>query len=203
MIKKKISFLLFSALFAACAVSSEAQVVKGFYKTSYKSRNNGTFDKKTGLLSVGYGFPNLATGTYGLYNRLGFGPVYLKYEHGIMDEVGIGGYAAVAASRYKYSSNYVDKAFAFSIGAMGYYHLNKLIPIKKLDGYLGAGVAVKRYSYSYDEGYSGYIYDYNYFRVRPIFKAGARYYVAPSFSFYAETGYDDMSAMNLGITFRF
>lgn len=202
----KLTLVALMGVFAFSPSLVQAQKGKAFYKTPYKSRNSGSFDKRTGLLSLGYGFPNRATGDYyfwGGSNRIGFGPAYVKYEHGVADEIGIGGYMAVAASRYKYNSNYVDKALAISGGVMGFYHFNKLIPVSKLDVYAGAGIGVRQYTYSYDDDFFGNRDNRTNFSVRPVVKVGARYYVAKSFGFYGEAGYDYMSDVNLGITFRF
>lgn len=184
----------------------QAQNGRAFYKTSYKSRNSGSFSAKTGLLSFGIGFPNRSGAGYDWDNdRLGFGPLYVKYEHGILDELGIGGYVAGAASRHKYGPNdrFTDKIFSVSIGAMAYYHFNKLIPVRKLDVYAGAGIGGRQLTYTYDDDWAGSRGDRTNFDVIPLFKVGARYYFTKMFGVYGEGGYDDMSDVNLGITLRF
>lgn len=186
--------------------SVQAQNARSFYKTSYKSRNSGSFSARSGLLSFGIGFPNRSGAGYDWDDdRLGFGPLYVKYEHGILDELGIGGYVAAAASRHKYGPNdrYTDKVFSVSIGAMAYYHFNKLIPVRKLDVYAGAGIGGRQLSYSYDNDWAGTRYEDSEFDVIPLFKVGARYYFTKMFGVYGEGGYDDMSDVNLGITLRF
>lgn len=190
--------------------ASFAQNGRAFYKTPYKSRNSGSFDRHSGLLSLGFGFPNRSgTGIDywgGNERRLGIGPGYLKYEHGIIDEIGIGGYVAAAASRYKYGPDrrFTDRIFAISFGVMGYYHFNKLIPVRQLDVYAGAGVGGRQIAYSYDDDFTGDSgSDRGDFDVMPLFKVGARYYFTRVFGVYAEGGYDNMSDVNLGITFRF
>ena len=187
-----------------------AQSGKAFYKTPYKSRNSGSFDRHSSLLSFGVGFPNRSgTGLDywgGDERRASIGPGYIKYEHGILDELGLGGYAAVAASRYKYgpSRRYTDRVFAFSVGFMGYYHFNKLIPVRMLDVYAGAGIGVRNLSYSYDDEFTGKSDDdRTSFTAMPLFKVGARWYFTKMFGVYAEGGYDKMSDVNLGITLRF
>lgn len=208
--KKKIltlALLLSAGLFMA--TETQAQNARAFYKTSYKSRNSGSFDRRSSLLSFGFGIPNRSgTGIDywgGNEKRLGIGPGYVKYEHGITDEIGIGGYLAGAASRYKYGPDrrYTDHVFAVSVGAMGYYHFNKLIPVRKLDVYAGAGIGFRNISYSYDDDIKAYTDDRSDFDVMPLFKVGARYYFTPMFGVYAEGGYDNMSDVNLGITLRF
>lgn len=204
-------FLAFSLLLGiGLAITASAQNGRAFYKTSYKSRNSGSFDRTSGLLSFGIGFPNRSGAGYDYWGgdskRMGIGPGYIKYEHGIMDEIGIGGYVAAAASRYKHGPDrrYTDRTIAVSVGAMGYYHFNKLIPIRKLDVYAGVGLGVRQLSYSYDDDYNGFDEDdRSDFDVMPLFKVGARYYFTKVFGLYGEAGYDNMSDVNLGITLRF
>lgn len=184
---------------------THAQVDKSFYKTPYKSRNIGSFGKSTNVVTLGYGFPNLSgTGWAGWgSNRVSIGPAYLKYEHGIRDEIGIGGYVAGAASRVKYSGNrYTDRVTAFSMGILGYYHFNKIIPVRNLDVYAGVGIGFRNRSYTYD-AVGNWRNDYTDFNVMPLLKVGARYYFTPFFGVYAESGYDNMSSGNIGISFRF
>lgn len=200
------SLALTCILLLTLAGSVQAQDARSFYKTSYKSRNSGSFSARSGLLSFGIGFPNRSGAGYDWdSDRLGFGPLYVKYEHGILDELGIGGYVAAAASRHKYGPNdrFTDKVFSVSVGAMAYYHFNKLIPVRKLDVYAGAGIAGRQLTYSYDDDWNGGRSHDSEFDVIPLFKVGARYYFTKMFGVYGEGGYDDMSDVNLGITLRF
>ncbi len=197
---KKLVLLVFSiALFYS---TSEAQTGKAFYNTSYKTRNSGSFGKSTNLLTFSYGFPNVPLSGYNYRgnDRVGFGPAYAKYEHGIMDEVGIGGQVALSGGRYNYGNNQDERISTFHFAVLGYYHFNKLIPVSKLDVYAGAGLAFRNRAVRYsDNAFS----DNTSTNVTPSVKVGARYYVKPHFAFYAEAGYDDMSDVNLGVTFRF
>jgi hypothetical protein len=187
-----------------------AQSGRGFYNTPYKSRNSGSFDRTSGLLTFGVGFPNRSGAGFdywgGNERRAGIGPGYIKYEHGIMDELGIGGYVAAAASRYKYGPDrrYTDRVFSVSVGAMVYYHFNKLIPVSKLDVFAGAGLGVRQLTYTYDDDATGdFDDDRTSFDGMPLFRVGARYYFTKVFGVYAAGGYDNMSDIDLGITFRF
>jgi len=74
--------------------------------------------------------------------------------------------------------------------------LNPLIPIEKMDVYAGAGLAFKNVSYD-DQDY----YDNDATITVPV-KVGIRYYIKPAFAFYAESGWDGMSAINLGVTLK-
>lgn len=194
---KKAGFLpLLFTFFLATAAHAQNNG-RAFYEQSYKSRNSGSFDHNASVLSLGYGFPNHSgAGYWRGGNRVGFGPAYLKYEHGIIDEIGIGGYIAFAASRYKNNNN-VEHTTAFGMGILGYYHFNKLIPLSRLDVYLGAGLGFRSWAYTDQDGVRESNFD-----PLPIGKIGARWYFTPGFAVYAEGGYDDMSDVNLGITFR-
>ncbi len=208
----KKSILTFALLLGMTLLFADvhAQSGRAFYKTPYKSRNSGSFSRKASLLSFGIGFPNRSGTGLDYWNdddrRLGIGPGYVKYEHGLTDEIGLGGYVAAAASRYKYGPNrrYTDHIFAGSLGIMGFYHFNKLIPVRKLDVYAGAGVGVRQLTYSYDDNFPGDTSDdRTSFTAMPLFKVGARWYFTRMFGVYAEGGYDKMSDVNLGITLRF
>ena len=178
------------------------QKSKSFYNTSYKSRNSGSFGRSTGLLTFSYGFPNLPVSGYSYIgdNRIGFGPVYAKYEHAIMDEVGIGGQMAFSVGRYKYGNNEHERIRSVHFAALGYYHFNKLIPVRQLDVYAGAGLAFRRRAVSYtDDLY----FDDTQEDVDIALKVGLRYYPKNNVGLYAEAGYDHMSDVNLGVSFRF
>jgi hypothetical protein len=191
------------------AANTYAQSARSFYDTPYRSRNIGSFSKHTGILSLGFGFPN-NSGTGIDYwggddHRLGYGPMYLKYEHGIMTELGLGGYLSMAGSKYEYGPDYryTDRIFSFSGGFLAYYHFNKLIPVRNLDVYAGAGLAFRQLAYTYDDDYGSNGSDRGDFDIFPVIKIGARYYFTRGFGVYGEGGYDKMSDVNLGITFRF
>lgn len=184
--------LLFSAVaIAALSFSSvadaSAQVIKGFYKQSYKARNNGTYDKATSLFSVGLGAPY----AYGAGYRSTLPPVYVKYEKAIMDEVGIGVVGGLGMGRFRPTK---ENYYATSIGVMGYYHFNKFIPLQKLDAYAGPGVGVDISNRNFDGTDVNFVF---------LFKVGARYYFNNSFGVYVESGYDLLSVANAGITLRF
>ncbi|HEX6223056.1 MAG TPA: hypothetical protein VFZ52_01515 [Chryseolinea sp.] len=178
-----------------CMGLSQAQVDKSFYNKSYESRNNGTFDKQTNLFSFGLGIPS-----YYSYSGFNQSPaLYGKYEHGFLrDEIGLGGYVAFGWGSYDYIGE--DYNFsAFSLAVLGYYHFNKMIPIEKMDVYAGAGLGVR--TFSADDAPGGGDYDES--GVIFVVKIGIRYYVVKNFAVYAETGYDDLSSVNFGGSFRF
>jgi len=198
---KKVILLAFALVSFSSAVFSQNS--SSFYRSSYESRNSGSFDKSTSIISVGYGFPNVPTNDFSYYgygagSRLAFGPVYGKYEHGFLrDEVGLGGQIAFSFGKVKPYLNHVN---AFDIGVLGFYHFNKLIPVEKLDVYAGLGFTIRSVSYQFESG-SG-ISDYNDTGVYAAFRVGARYYVKPALGLFADLGYDNMSVLNFGATFK-
>jgi|SRR5690606_26308273 len=197
--KKHLNSVLAIGLLLALSFTAVGQSGKAFYNTPYKSRNNGTFDKGTNLFSIGLGLPSRYTYDYDFGNgNIAFPALYLKYEHGILDELGLGGYVAVTGSRYKHG-NHVDRRTYLNFSILAYYHFNKIIPVKNLDVYAGAGGGVRHRIYH--DGST----DQTSGESRPVFvgKVGARYYFTPSFGVYAEAGTDGMSDVNAGITFRF
>ncbi|MEO7988864.1 MAG: hypothetical protein ABI663_04940 [Chryseolinea sp.] len=189
--------LILSIVLLICGSVAYSQNSKSFYKSSYETRNSGSWDKESMILSFGLGFPNVAVG-YGGLN--GFPPIYAKFEHGFLrDEVGLGGYISTGFGSFKYTGNEKTNFTAFSVGFLGYYHFNKLIPIEKMDVYAGAGLGFRNVSYSSDDIYFD---DSNDFQVTGQIKVGIRYYVKPALAFYAESGYDGMSSINLGVTLK-
>ena len=184
-----LSISALAAMSFSTASDASAQVIKGFYKQSYKSRNNGTFDKGTGIFSIGIGAPS---------HNHSFDPrlpaLYLKYEKGLMNEVGLGFIGGLSFGRHGRSR---DGAFNSLFGVLGYYHFNKIIPVRNLDVYAGAGVGLNIFNaYNWNDG------DVR-VNIIPLFKGGVRYYFTPSFGAFVESGYDRISSVNAGVTFRF
>ena len=223
--KTIIKLSLFLSLFISIDAGAQSSA-KEFYRTPYNSRNSGSYGRGDHLLSLGYGVPNWLYTGYGVGNtivrgggrtrHIGIGPVMLKYEFPIRDEVGLGLILQGATKSWRYDNanvTYRDRAWGTGIAFMGYYHFNKLINVPKLDVYAGLGVnftyqRVTRDAAYYDYYYNNYGYYYYEDRVqddfvaRPCGVVGARYYVAPKFAFAAEVGYTTFSSINLGITFK-
>lgn len=197
---KQILLLALTLVLTSHAIIQAQQLKKGFYKTSYESRNNGTFDKGTGILTFGLGVPRYAWSGFPL------GPAYIKYEHGLIrDEIGLGGHIAGTYYHDDYRLNnsvYKHNTTAVSFAIMGFYHFNKLIPVTMLDVYIGSGFGMSFFHHNYDDNLNYYNDNTD---VVPFFttKVGVRYYLNDSFGVYAEAGYDNMSSANLGISIRF
>lgn len=192
----KLKSTLVAAALSLLAAGAQAQDAKAFYNSSYKTRNSGSFSLNHRLFSVSYGFPTSLNDGFG-YGRIGFGPVMARFEAPVRDEVGIAGLAQIGG---RSSGGYWnDKSFAFGFGGMGFYHFNKLIPVRDLDVYAGVGIAVN-FTHVTREG--SHREDDNYVDPMPIGAVGARYYFSPNFAGFAEAGFTGMSSLNLGLTWR-
>lgn len=176
-----------------------------FYKQPYSSRNSGSFGKDFQLFSFSYGFPNWLYSGYGTqpfvpsYNRSSFGPVMARFEIAVREEVGVGALVQVAARRWRYGI-YRDHSLGVGVGAMGYYHGNKLIHVKSLDLYAGAGPGLSYRRLDHDEDFPATDDSRVGFDIFGV--AGARYYFTPSFAAFAEAGYTGFSSLNLGVTLK-
>ena len=180
---------------------------KSFYRTPYRSRNSGSYDKDVKTISLGFGFPNTVDNSYSYYGfatgtkRVGFGPIMAKYEHAIRNEIGIGAIAEFAYRRRRYDvgpNRYTDKTTGLGLSLLGYYHFNKFIPVRKLDVYAGLGLNINHITYKNDYTDN----TDNEVNVWPAAVAGARYLFTPSFNVYAEIGRTNFSWTNIGVGFR-
>jgi len=116
-------------------------------------------------VSVGYGLEFLngikstgSTDNFKVeYNENKFGPVYLKYEYGITDNIGIGadiGYGSNSISTTSIYTNPFDNSeiksetkanvTAYLVLAKGYYHF--LLDNEKMDPYVSAGLGLGIFS---------------------------------------------------------
>lgn len=172
-----------------------------FYKTPYRSRNNGTYSSNRSILNIGFGFPNTLHENYNYYSggRSGFGPVLLKYELAVREEIGVGVVLDAAYSQFRYYKNsysYSDKALGTGVSFLGYYHFNKFIPLRRLDVYAGLGVNIShvRVTNDYTNSKDGFV------DVLPAVVLGARYYFRPDLAPYLELGRTNYSYANIGIS---
>lgn len=194
------------ALAAGMLLLTNTSQAQGFYSQSYSERNSGSFERGASLLTLDYGVGSLGTigGLIGGYSRVPIGPVYLRYEIGIMDEVGIGAYIAPGFVRYRLtnvnSTTYDQNQLTLGSGLMGYYHFNKLIPVSKLDVFAGTGVSFRVINDSWPNSTRA---SETTFRVGIPVKVGARWYFSDGFGVHLESGYDHLSYLQAGITLKF
>ncbi|HMI08511.1 MAG TPA: hypothetical protein VK528_13260 [Flavobacterium sp.] len=198
-------FLCGNAAFAQQKKTTKSQPSKttsasSFYKTSYATRNSGSFDGDTHLITLSYGVPNTIdyTGFFYGNSESSVGPASIRYEFPIRDEAGVGLGVSGATKKYSYFGGSETKVSGIAISPLGFYHFNKLIPIAKLDVYAGIGASVNLLNYTYedtDEKDSDVEID-------PAGLVGARYYFTHSFSAMAEVGEGSFSIFRVGLSFR-
>lgn len=204
--KRKLAISIATAAILGSSVIT-AQANNSFYSTPYKSRNSGSHYQGQHTLTFGLGFPNQSAKGYftvGEY-RMGFGPIYAKYEYGLMDEIGLGARLSYATGGHKLG-NVKATNDAFAASFLGYYHFNKLIPVKQLDVYAGAGIGFRHRNYErihYRNNNDVHITSHNQFNVMPVVVLGAKWYFTKTFGVYAEGGWDGMSQVNLGVALKF
>jgi len=204
---------IFVFTFAVLAVSATAQKKKdpkamaaktassGFYATPYASRNIGSFDKQTHLVSLTYGFPNTLDYADFLFggSSSGIGPVNLRYEFAVRDEVSVGLAVGGAFKKWDFGGGVETKVTGISASPLGFYHFNKLIPVKQLDVYAGVGANVNYIAYKYNDDL---VDDDNEIEVYPTALVGARYYFADNFSGLVEIGGSSFSIIKIGLSVR-
>ena len=185
---KKI-LLSLSALVLVATTAQDTFAAGGFYDTPYSKRNSGSFGRGASLLSFSLGFPASYLDNYG---DVKLPPLYAKYEYGVAPEVGVAFHAGVGQS--KFSKH--DKMTVSSFGFYGFYHFNKLIPVRNLDVYAGVGPVIVNRNWDDRWGRA------NDTELMFGFRAGARYYVTPNFGFNFDFGSDRTSTAAVGVTFN-
>src|SRR6218665_600542 len=95
----------FTLIMLACSGIIVAQSSVNFYDQPYGQRNSGSFGKNTQIISLKYGLGNISgTGYLNLdlnerISHTNIGPLYLQYEYGIAEEIGILGYGTYAYAK--------------------------------------------------------------------------------------------------------
>lgn len=186
---------------SAKAKAAHSTSSSSFYSTSYATRNSGSFDGNTHLVTLSYGVPNTIDYSGILFgdNQSSVGPASIRYEFPIRDEAGVGLSVSGAAKKYSYYSSSATKVMGIAVSPLAFYHFNKLIPIAKLDVYAGVGASVNLLNYTYED--AG-VADDSKVEIYPAGLVGARYYFTSSFSGMAEVGEGSFSVFRVGISFR-
>jgi hypothetical protein len=198
-------------LLPVCSISQAQESQANFYDQPYKERNNGTFNKGTQIFALGYGLGNTSGTGYLNINlnekisHTNVGPVYLKYEYGLAEAIGLGVYGcyAYAKDRMNHANPKDYTTHAISFGINGFYHFNKVVHVENLDLYAGLGLGFKslsiRSQLSDGSGTPDKLKDNTgVFSLR----LGARYYIVSGFGAYFEFGPDKMSALNVGLSYK-
>jgi hypothetical protein len=162
------------------------------------------FSKGDKMINLGIGIPTYLGGS----NHSMSMPLFSgSFEYGIVDNllngkasIGVGGYLAYTANKYKYTSDYGYKYSYLILGPRGVFHYS---PVPKLDTYGGIMFGyniVSSSSYGTYSGSSNYTASGS--EVGYSFFVGARYLVAPSIALFAEMGYG-IAPIEAGVSFLF
>ncbi len=165
----------------------------------------GFIDYYRNNISLPAGYANATT--------TGFAPIYAKLEYGISRHISIGGTFGYDNFVEHYEQQYTgngdlfnryraNTTRIFSGGVSAFYHFVNVIPVKRLDPFIGLGVSLNNIRYSqYPQGDSNVVkLDHT---LTPYIKAGARYYISSAFSLFGDVGYDQHSVFSIGVSCRF
>ncbi|MCE2711571.1 MAG: porin family protein [Cryomorphaceae bacterium] len=157
-------------------------------------------------LGLGYGRLLNAYQAYDGYKFSGFGPVQLAYEHGITDNIGVGGsvgFSSYGGTWLQTNYNYKYSWKTLSIMVRGAYHFD--VRNRDIDPYGGVGIGFMKYSYSWTSSDPNFNEaNYNVSSASPLgyqIFVGARYHFTDNLGAYAELGYG-LALFNAGLTFK-
>ena len=213
--------------------STKPKSLHPFFTKSYQKRNSGSFHANSKLISLGIGYSIISTTDvldnvfslkYPMKKMAGY---YFKYEAAVSQTMGLSfnlGYANQKENQvklYDANNNYLGSINDFNSNGtfiasslLLNYHFNKLIPSKKVDLYIGAGIGARYFRYTYNAQYenlplaNGAVYadyvpnGYHTTKVSLAARAGIRYYLSPSIGLNIDYGYDRFAYGNFGLTFN-
>lgn len=164
---------------------------------------SSSFNKGDNLLHIGIGVGSPFFGS-GYSTSLPVNPS-VSFEHGLSEAISVGGQLSYASYKYSYNlgslygGNYTFKESATYAGIRGSYHLNEALGLDKpWDCYGGASLGYVIVSASDNMGYSAAAGSALGFGLY----AGGKYYFSSRTGVYAEAGYQSLSYLNIGITFK-
>jgi hypothetical protein len=208
----RVKLILLNAAMVAGSIAF-AQSSSEFYSQPYAERNSGSFGQGTHIFSFKYGLGNISGTGYNNLDRslkvshTNIGPLYVQYEYGLAEEIGVVGYASYAHARDVVNrlepQTYYTNVFSMGIGAL--YHFNRVVPIARLDCYAGLGLGFRSGSFKTPVDDAGGI------RLRRdisdntgmfFIRAGMRYYILEQLGVHFELSPDKMSVFNTGISLR-
>jgi hypothetical protein len=216
---KKTARLIIALLFACSGVFAQDTLHKK--KLIPEMPYQPSFVRHTTIVSLGIGFVDYYKNNYTLPDGFlkgttsGFAPVYGKVEYAISSTISLAAvfsYDQFYVNFYQYyDANGVHNAFKraktdqmriFSGGAQLNYHFPKLLNVANLDPYAGIGLTLNNIHHTgLPQGDS--LVTNTAHEVSPIVKVGARYYITPMGSFFAEAGWDKQSVVCVGFACRF
>ncbi len=161
------------------------------------SVSNAQAKKGENVITAGLGL-----GYPGAYGSAGMPPIFLSFDHAVVQNIAVGGIVSYATSSYNFAVDKWSYSYIF-VGARGTYHFaDQIKDLKNVDLYGGltlgfhivsasfSGQNEKLYAYSAGGGYFGFgIY------------VGGRYYFTPKFAATAELGYD-IGFFKVGVSYK-
>ncbi|MDL2238685.1 hypothetical protein LJC25_02955 [Bacteroidales bacterium OttesenSCG-928-K03] len=159
------------------------------------------FTVGTSNLNIGFNLPSYS-------KNLISPPISVSYDYGIVDfgknagSIGIGGYIGYSISREKYyisGTEFIDFYNHLYIGPRVSYHFNGIPNVPQLDLYshllIGVLIDIERHLHSRN------VYTESYFAAD--FKIGGKYWFKDTFGVFLEIGWGSISALELGVSFKF
>lgn len=146
-------------------------------------------------------------------NASGFAPIYLRGEYAVTDRVSIGlglSFNTIMFNSFRLDSGYnglirrtaTNRYRLFSGNLMAFYHFGQLFHAHRLDPFIGGGISLNNITESASPSGDSTIAMKSH-SATPMLKVGARYYISPVFSLYADAGYDKLGFVGLGMSCRF
>lgn len=152
------------------------------------------YEMGSNVIDAGLGFG-------GLYWGSGYGfPIGLKvsYEHGITDNISVGGEVGYQGAKYNYPGGYVNYTGVL-IAVKGSYHF---LTSDKLDPYAGLDLGYVTVSASNHNNSGSYNFAAKAGGLGWGIHVGARYYFSPKIGAFAELGANSFSVLGLGVSFK-
>lgn len=193
-------------------------------------------------VTLGYGFPNLyksilrnaySTSSFVSgdesysYSTSGAGPLFLKYEYGIADHIGIGLVLGYYSAGVQQTYNYTEQNYNSQTGAVTTSNFKDVSKMDIVNSSLGL-----RFNYHFGskeklDPYIGFAAGYSYTKVTLSFSSnnpdhtrgsvsavspipiylgltfGMRYYLSQNVGLYGEFGLDKWAVLQLGLAFKF
>jgi hypothetical protein len=209
----------FLLLLSACFLS-----ITSFAQSSESTEN--AYSKGKSYVSVGYGFPNFIGFTFralsaspdvGTFNVNALGPIYAKYEYGLVEKIGLSFNVAYAKAKinytysdwdYDYFGNYYEyqstETINYQTVSFNVKPTFHFLESTKGDLYAGAGLGVRYRSISVNSNSTGSYYGGSSTRIGIGFDGtfGGRYYFTKNIGAYGEIGFAK-SLLQFGITAKF
>ena len=210
--------LFIFACLVLLTIQLSAQI--SYNKNLKRSYNNRSYYRKTTILTFSLGvrswYKNNITKADSFSSPTiseSITPVYLKVERTLSNSFGLGMYIAYSRFGYFYYSPHTTATFNNTIlvgsaGITAYYHFNKIVPVNYLDIYIAAGAGINYVQHKYSNEYNNFTTiveppQTSSADITPVLCIGARYYVDRHSAIVAEGGYDKLSLLNLGVSYRF